>query len=394
MVNQVTIDGLELETIDELITKYTNGMKAIYGADINLDQDTPDGQQMMLILQMVIDLYDTLREIYNSFDPDNAIGVSLDKRIAFNGIQRLGGTFTITNISIVVDRALSLDGLNTVGEDDAYKTSDDSGNEWILIDDEVFAAAGTQVAAFRAVNAGKVLTTINTITTPVTITLGVTSVNNPATYTTLGIDEESDFTVRIRRGKAVSRASQGYLPSLRAELENIVDIGSVKTYENKTSAIDANGVTPHSIWVIVSGSAAPSDIATAIYKKRSSGCNMFGVETYIYTEVDGKLFTVKWDNVVTETLFIKFDVSSIDGINPPLDVKIADELPGILSAGIGASINTNDLVEKVKSIDSNALVTGDGFSLVAPGPYTPLLTPSSLKNQFEITTPNIAITVI
>ena len=44
----MTIDanGFKAESFTEILTRLSNGFKNIYGQDINLDQDSPDGQQL------------------------------------------------------------------------------------------------------------------------------------------------------------------------------------------------------------------------------------------------------------------------------------------------------------------------------------------------------------
>ena len=45
-------------------------------------------------------------------DPDQAQGRVLDQRIAINGLERKGGTYTVTPVNITVDREVSLVGLD------------------------------------------------------------------------------------------------------------------------------------------------------------------------------------------------------------------------------------------------------------------------------------------
>lgn len=391
MPNLITASGLQTSTRDELIQKYTDGMKAIYGNDINLDQDSPDGQQMNLIVQMILDELDLIREVYNSFDPDNAMGVTLDRRIAYNGIQRLGGTYSIENIEIVASQQVTLNGLDQVDEADAYTIADDEGNEWVLLD--TVANTGTFTAQFRAKNIGAVNSTINTITNPVTVILGVESVNNPTPLIELGVDQESDYKAKIRRQKSVSKSSSGFLPSLYAELQEVTGITEVKIYENKGSGIDSNGVPGHCIWVIVSGVVNDADIAEAIYRKRNSGCNMKGNESYTIIEVDGNPFVVNWDYVSLEEIYIKFNVKSIDG-NTPVDVaKIQTELPQVFTTSVSQEININELVTKVNEIEPNALVTGEGFSFDNVA-FTDTISPSTKDKKLVVTSAKIAITDI
>lgn len=390
MPNQITATGLEVATYAELVAQFTAAFQDIYGTDINLNSNSSDGQLMNIFIQSVMDVQDLLVQIYNGFDPDNAIGVVLDQRVALNGIQRLGGTFTITPITIVTSQALTLYGLDQTAQP-VYTVADNAGNQWQLQTTQSPTGPGTFVYNFQAANPGAILTIPNTITIPVTIVLGVTSINNPSIYSTLGINEESDAALRMRRQQSVALASQGFLSGLVAALENVTGITFVKVYENVTGTTDSDGVPGHSIWVIVSGTAAPVDIATAIYTKRNAGCGMFGAQSYTITQVDGSPFVILWDDVISENVFIKFTATSLDGINLPNIAAIQAGLVSSFKPGVNQQLNINDLATLVQQIDPNTLVTNAGFSTTVGGSYTNTLSPTGKNYQFVITSPNIII---
>lgn len=390
MPNIIDANGLTVNTQAELLAYFTTAFQTIYGADINLGSDTPDGQLINIFIQAILDNEDLLTQIYSQFDPDNAIGVTLDQRVAINGIQRQAGTFTVTNVTLVTSQSLNLYGLDQDVQP-IYTVSDSEGNQWQLITTELGISPGTSVFAFQAANPGAVLTVPNTIIIPVTIVLGVTSINNPTTYTTLGINEETDAELRVRRQKSVSLASQGYLQGLLAALENLNGLTFAAVFENNTNATNADGVPSHSIWVIVAGTAAAADIANAIYTKRNAGCGMFGSQSYVITQVDGSPFEVFWDNVVSQNLFIKFTATSLDGINAPNIAAIRSGLVTSFVPGVGSQVNVNELSTLVQDIDPNTLVTSAGFSLTSGGVYTTTLTPTTKNRQFAVTAADIII---
>lgn len=389
--------GLVVKTKAELVAYFTTQYQTIYGPDINLAQDTPDGQMMMIFIQAILDVQDKLVQVYNGFDPDNAIGNILDQRVAINGIQREAGTFTVTPIDITVDRALNLYGLDQT-LNLIYTVKDNAGTEWQLQASQVIGAAGTYTFNFQAAIPGAVLSLPNTITLPVVIVLGVTAINNPTTYSVLGLNEESDMALKIRRQKSVSLSSIGFLEGLLAALLNLNGMDTAFVYENNTDITDGDGTPSHTIWVIVAGSALPSDIAQVIYEKRNAGAGMRGAQTFVITQVDSSLFTVRWDNVQAIPLFIKFDAHSIDGINPPQVAAIQAGLVNLFKPGVHAEVNINELATIVQEIDPNTLClftpTVDGFSFTNVGPWTSTLQPLNKNEQFEIIALNIAITIV
>lgn len=357
-------------TREELLEFFTTSFKRIYGPDIDISSNTPDGQIINIIIQAALDDEDLLTQIYNSFDPDEAVGKVLDQRVAINGIQRQGGTYTITPITLVNSQSINLYGLdgaiiNPDVRDDGqeiFTVQDDAGNKWFLLETELGLSAGTHVLNFRAALPGEQLTVPNTITIPATIVLGVDSVNNPTSYTTLGINEESDAQLKIRRQKSVSLGSQGYYKGLLGALQNIVGVTFAAVYENVTSVTDSDGVPGHSIWVIIGGTAQPADIANAIYTKRNAGCGMRGNETYVINQVDGTPFIVNWDNVIPSSIFLTFTATSINGVTPPNIAAIRSGLVTQFTPGVSVEIDVNQLATAVQKIDPNTLVTSAGFS--------------------------------
>jgi hypothetical protein len=436
MPNSLSTTGLTTATQQELLTAYTTALSTIYGAGINLQSDTPDGQLINLFIQSVLDVEDLLTQIYNSFDPDNAIGNVLDQRVAINGIQRLGGTYTITNVTVTTNASVNLYGLDQ-NVNPVYTVADSAGNQWELISTVLGLSVGANVLAFQAANPGAIQTTPNTITVPVTIILGVVSINNPTTYTTLGINEESDAALRLRRQVSVSLSSQGYLQGLLAALENINGVTSAFVYENVGSTTDANGVPGHSIWAIIGGTASfplalpwsatttysygqiassaninyiswqnnnlnnavtnsefwgvYNPVAQAIYAKRNAGCGMKGATSYTVTQIDGTPFVIFYDVVIAEDLFISFTANSLDGIHAPNIAGIVSQLPSIYTPGVNAEVNINQMSTLVQSIDSNTLVTNSGFATAITGPFTTTLTPAYKNYQFVVLSQNIYI---
>ena len=305
------LDGTGLQTKDltTLISELEAGFKAIYGNDINVSSNSPDGQLVNIFAQAGIDIRELLTDVYNSYNPDTASGALLDQRVVINNIIRKAGTYTIQPVALTVDTAVSLEGLDTDIDDpegSGYTVADDSGNEFILVDTQSLAI-GTHTVNFRAKNIGLVETTIGTITNAVTVVLGVITINNAVVATTTGQNEETDAQLRVRRANSVSNASNGYLNGLLGTALDLEGVSEVKIYENVTDAVDADGIPAHGIWLIAEG-GANDDIGNTIYEKKSFGCNMKGVVEVDIITPSGGTFTAKFDRPVSEDLYIRFDL--------------------------------------------------------------------------------------
>lgn len=395
MPNIIDQNGIQIKEIMELVSDLNSKLEIIYGSDINLDPETPDGQFVTIFSQAIRDIEELILGVGSSFDPDQAEGVILDQRVAINGIQRNKGSNTITNVDVTTSKSVNLYGLDHSGPEQKFIVEDSIGNQWILRNTANILQQDTVTLSFQSVEEGQILSTPNTITTPVTIVDGVVSVNNPYEATTIGIGEETDEDLKRRRRQSVSLSSQGFLDGLLAELRNLTGMIDAYVYENRTSADpDSRGIPSHSIWVVTDGTSSDEDIANAIYRKRNAGAGIKeGAKSYTITQVDGTPLTVYWDEVNVANLFVRFDVTPLDP-NKPVSIQvIKDNLPTIFKSGVGGQVNINDLACDVQSIDNNALVTNAGFSKNIGGPWANTLSPN-LNEKFSLIKDNIIITPI
>lgn len=308
MTDVLNSNGLQVSNNNELVEQLTTDFQTIYGNDISVEQNSPDGQMINIFAQGGTDIRELLVQLYNSFDPDNCSGRLLDERCALNNIFRKAGTFTTVYITIVTDRTVSLQGVDDKYNDPnatGFTIQDNAGNQFVLVNSQTLAA-GTHSVLFRAKEIGAVETTIGTITTPVTIVLGVVSVNNPTAATT-GENEETDAELKIRRRQSVSIASSGYINGILASVLQLDGVTDAAIYENYTGTTDANGTPAHCMWLVVEGGSA-ADIADVIYKKKPVGTNMRGNVTYSITTVSGYTFVAAWDEPTVQSLYVKFDI--------------------------------------------------------------------------------------
>lgn len=390
--------GLSVKTLAEITSDLQDGLKAIYGADINLDQNSPDGQMVGIFAQSAYEIRELALSINANFDPDTAQGAILDERVSINNIQRAGGTYTIVPISVTVDRTVTLDGLDDAYNDIngiGYTVQDDAGNQFILID-TVTLTAGTTSLNFRAKDIGAVLTTTGTIINQTTIVLGVTAVNNPSAALEVGQDEETDAELRVRRQKSVALASFGYLNGLEGALLNLDGVSDAKVYENVTNSTDSDGIPAHGIWAIVEG-GANSDIANLIYSKKSYGANMKGGVSIDIETASGSTFTAKFDRPTAESLYIRFDIQKTNPSAVFSGSSIKAAIVSSLVYKIGEYSDTATVTAAALSaIDSlggggvpvNAEISRDGSS------WYDYLVPLTKDKQFTLSAANITITVL
>lgn len=400
MTSQITSTGLSIDNLTTITAALVAGYEGIYGANINVDQNSPDGQSIGIQAQMAEDYLEFLVSINNGFDPDQAIGAILDQRVAINNIQRIGGTYTIQPISITVNAAVTLSGLDSNFDSPTgtgYTIQDSSGNQFILQSTTTFTS-GTTVADFRAAAIGSVSVPINTVTTPVTIIQGVTGVNNPNVAITVGQNQETDAQLRTRRQQSVANATTGYLNGLLGNILAIPGVTEAVLYENDTGSTDANSTPAHTVWLVVAGGAA-SAIANAIYMAKSYGCGLRGAQTYNITTASGTTFVAKWDNPTPETLYVKFSIQTVpsgSGFDFN-DTAIAASIASALTYNIGQIAETSALT--AAAVAAIVAQGGGGVPLLMQisidnSTWTDYLVPTGINYQWSLSAANITITVI
>lgn len=387
MPNQIDSYGLQVKSNAELVTQITDALKLVYGADINVDSDSPDGQFIGIMAQVMTDMLELLLTTYNTFDPDEASGTVLDKRVAINGITRTAGTYTLTEVSITTDRSLNLVGLSDPANGTPFTVADGNGNEYYLIDN-VSLTAGTTSLNFRAKNIGAVEVLQNTITNQVTITLGVTLVNNPLAPTSIGINEESDVALKIRRTKSYFLQAVGPADAILAALLEVAGVTDAVVLENDTGA-PVSGIPAKSIWAIVEN-GDDDDVAQAIYAKKTVGCGTFGAETITVTRPNAQTIDINFDRPLYEDLYIEFAMTPIiPGRVFDLDY-IKEQLVLAMQFGIGTGTDNNAVIQQLFIIEPGAIYTQVGISLTSSG-YTETLGNTDKQSKFTLSVANIDI---
>lgn len=386
MPNSFDANGLQTLTQNEIVEDLTQDLKDIYGEDINVESNSPDGQVINIFAQMLEDQYELLNQVNASFDPDQAIGTVLDQRCAINGIQRKAGTYTFVTIDVIADRSVTLNGVDQYSEEQAYTISDGQGNLFVLSATSAINS-GTSQLVFRAKNIGNIEILPNTITTPVTIVLGVISVNNPGVAITQGTNEETDAELRARRKASVSISNQGYTDGLQAALANLPDVSRVNVYQNRSNTTDADGIPGHSIWVVVQG-GTDAEIGAVMDNKVAGGVGMKGSQNVNVQQADGQVATYYFDRPSAQTLYVTLDITPLDGQTiVPADIKSA--LVNGMSFQPNETVDSSAIICYIKSIQDNVALTcqvsTDGTT------WETVVTPTTKDKYFQITTDSITI---
>lgn len=343
-------EGLQLKSRDELLTQLTEDYRVIYGRDINIGSNSPDGQQINISTQLATDLREVLSRINSSNNIDNAEGRVLDLKVGLLRTARRQGSYSVVSIEIRTDRRIDFYGLNEPDRD-PYTVQDNEGNQWQLINS--ISINGAATANFRASEQGPIVVRPGDITTAVTLIIGVTSINNASSQITTGVNEESDFNLRTRAKMGVSRTAMGFVEATELALKELPGMNDAIVLENNTAQTDANGTPRNTIWPIVEGSSTDEAIAGAIYAHRSGGCGQRGTlsHTLSFPGVT-QTFTARWDVVKNQAAFALFEADHISGDNTLIDFsQVIQSIVDNIDLKIGQTINQNRIIGAVADND-------------------------------------------
>jgi uncharacterized phage protein gp47/JayE len=256
-----------------------------FGPDIDLSEFGEVGQFVQLMSQASADIWENLEDTYYSNFIDTAEGVSLDRVLALGGLSRATAKKALVSVNI--------SGVNgtTIPVGTLVQTPQAIQFETITLASA--QTSGTAVDA-RAVVAGTsgVVPAGTIVEYSVTIP-DLTAVTNPLASIG-GVPIESDVDARLRyQERDLSGGSS--VPAVINALLSVDNVINATVTENTTDTTDVNGLPPHSIHCVVSGSATDTEIAEAIFNSKAAGIATYGTKSKIVLDVNGDSHLIKWD---------------------------------------------------------------------------------------------------
>ena len=387
---EINQNGFKADSFIEILTRLSTQLKDIYGQDINLDQDTPDGQLLGINTTVISDLQDLALYIYNAMDPDFAEGVNLDRLLKLLARTKLPATKSTVDINLTLSRDAIIPS--------TYTVSDSNGQNWQIASEQTLTA-GTHLVTFESVDYGMITAEANTITQQVTIMTEINSLTNP-TDATAGRDEESDQELRERRNKILEVNAYSTVGSLLGKILTLDNVVDVCLYENKTSVYDSEkDLNSHSIWIIVKGGEI-DQIAETIIKDKTGGTGLKGVIEGTYVEnfitQSGKnrtiIHTANFDRPTEKEIYLKFNVKrrvptqsiDMDNIKNTLADKVFQIAENVTVTELYATIygaSTNFIATDLQVSKDNIIFVDN-------------LLIAEYDEEFKIIQANIAITEI
>lgn len=391
--NYIGINGLVTQSLEEIRTDLTTKFKEIYGYEVNLEQNTPDGQWINILAQEKKDLLDLFTQYYNNLDTDRVIGIPQQILYKLNGLIIKAYRYSYVYVNVTVTESVTLQGLDdNIESSDAtgYTVRDMNGNRWILASTADLENPGTYLLNFRSADLGSIEALPNSINVMETILKGVSGVNNPASNYITGNTGETSAQFRQRRNQAMAVPSQGFDESTESQMLNLANVTQCKVYDNRTNEV-VNGIPAHGIWVIVEG-GTPEDIGRVIYNNLPPGIPMKGSQSVAIPKINGDIVTVLYDVPKAATLYVRMTIKKFTVDN--LDTNYIKQQLSQTEYLIGERANTADITTAVKEIIGNS---GNPYNIeisLDNVNWSEDLIPEGLDEFFTITTDSVTIQVV
>ena len=114
--------GFSIKRLDDILADKNTAVTDVFGPDINLTPQSPDGQINGTLSESDADLWELALAVYNAFNPSAATGNALSALVQLNGINRAGATPSTVS--------LDLTGINTTVIPAGSLVSTDSGIQY------------------------------------------------------------------------------------------------------------------------------------------------------------------------------------------------------------------------------------------------------------------------
>lgn len=365
----VDATGLQIKTIEEILEELSAQQKSEIDATLNTAPDEPIGQLNGIFAAQLREVWEALAVAYNGFNPDAAEGFLLEKLSALTGTLREGATKSTVSLNVDLDIGATLTAgtsfANVVGAPD---------NRWTPVEDFTSPANGVHAVDFEAENAGAVTANAATITVISTPVVGWNSVTNPLDAVP-GKEIDTDAELRQRREEELRATGSATLDAIRADVVADLLVEQCTVFENTSDLVDASGLPPKSIEVVVFDGSPPAltddEIAQLIFDTKPAGIATYGTASGTATDSLGTLHTVYFSRPTEIEIWldVTLDIDSTSGYAGSAAAKAVIVELNESTLLVGRDMLPNAVVEAVMGMAGvfNCLVkTGLAFPATAP----------------------------
>lgn len=298
----LTNGQLQALTEDEIRERLNVNAKAVYGDNVNTDDNSIVGMDNGILTILVHDIMELLQTTDWANHLLSASGKDLDKFGQDDGIPRKSSSPATVKLKITGEAGTEIpEGSQfTTNENLLFYTTEDAkiGTDGTAMVDAVSDTEGAK---------NNVLP--NTITLEVDVIDGIDSVTNPIGAQG-GADEETDIAYQARLYNERIHPKNGSEDGIKSYLENeVAGVRQVKVIPNRTMQPDKYGNPPKSMHIYVLG-GANHDIAQGIFEIAPAPAYTVGQIHEVVANLSGDARDVYFDRATTKPVFVKIGIST------------------------------------------------------------------------------------
>ena len=298
MIDYITAYGVINVDVSEIKSEVENEFKAIFGNDLDISPETPQGRLIEAETFFRAQILEALAYLSNQINPNESTGQYLDSLSALTGCYRNGATrssvmATLTGVAGTIIPANSE--ATTLNNDVFY-----------LENSVTIGETGSVEGRFLSKEKGAIPCGAGELTTISSAVPGWETVTN-ASSANLGSEIESDEELRKRRRNTLynGRSLPGDIISGLSAIENIESVYLL--VNNGTKDLETRGVTiaPNTLYTCVLG-GDNSEIAKALYMRNSAGCGYAGNTSVVVNDPWSNYnYTVKFNRPTIKYVDVK-----------------------------------------------------------------------------------------
>ena len=362
----ITAAGITVPALEDILATLQFRYRAIYGQDVDLSNDTQDGEWVALQAQAQFDTNDAIVSVYNAYSPTYAQGAGLSSVVKINGIQREASTNSTATCTVIGQAGTTIASGIVI---------DDFGNQWFLPFAVIIPIGGELDTFITCSNPGSITlangsTTIGSspglsFVTPVPGWQSLTTTEDAI----LGAPVESDALLRQRQTISTGLPAQTPLEAIIANVANLPGVTGFAGYQNDTGTTDGNGIPGHTIAIVVGGD--PLAICTTISEKKNPGTGTFGSTVIIVVDPSGIPNAIRYQPLATVTAYFVLGIHPLnnaytDTIGQLAVSSVAQALTNLV---IGESAYVNKLFGAA-NLNGDAATFASGLTQVQLDQYS------------------------
>ena len=305
--------GFSVDDVSDVRSAVAQAWKQAFKSDgkaeLNTEPETPAGQLVDSQTASIVQKDSEILYLANMLNPLKATGIFQDALAEIYFLQRKPAI-----PSSAVIKCTGLPGTVIPVSAQVMSAADDT--VWQNTEEETIGSDGTCECTFACQTSGLISAGTGTLTRIQTMVAGWDSAINEAAAI-VGQNAETQGAFETRRYASVGLNSRGTIAAVYARVANCAEVVSCIVRENKTNEpidIDSYFLRAHSIYVAVIG-GKDEDIAEAIYKSCSAGCDYNGNTTVSVTDsYTGAVENVTFYRPPEYDLYVKVTLQGKDSL--------------------------------------------------------------------------------